>query len=123
MAEKYTTDFDYAPGTVLIFGGTQEVTISTVSHDARVAGVVTTNPGFIMNETLTNSVTVALTGRVPCQVFGPINKGDRLVASQHPGVAQRLMTTLYEPGCIIGKSLETIDTNEIKLIEIAIGRF
>ena len=123
LAEKYTSDVNYAPGTVLIFGGAKEVTISTVSHDTRVAGVVTTNPGFIMNETLTNSVTVALTGRVPCQVLGPINKGDRLVASQHPGVAQRLMTTLYEPGCIIGKSLEILDTNEIKLIEIAIGRF
>lgn len=123
LAEKYLTDDDYKSGTVLIFGGEYEVTLSTTSHDTRVAGVVTTNPGFIMNESLENSVSVALTGRVPCWVKGPVNKGDRIVASDTPGVAQKLDISLYEPGCIIGKSLESIDTDKIVKIEIAIGRF
>jgi hypothetical protein len=122
LAEKYTSDFDYQPGTVVIFGGTHEVTISTHSHDTRVAGVVTTAPAYLMNESI-DGVAIALTGRVPCRVLGPVNKGDRLVSSQHTGVAQRLSTNLYEPGCIIGKSLEEINSNEIKTIEIAIGRF
>ena len=122
LAEKYTSDYDYTPGTVLVFGGTQEVTVSTSSHDPRVAGVVTTDPAYLMNDTL-DGVAVALTGRVPCRVLGPVNKGDRLVTSQHSGVAQRLNNDLYQPGCIIGKSLEKIESAEISTIEIAIGRF
>jgi hypothetical protein len=122
LAEKYTSDNEYNPGTVLIFGGLQEVTISTNSHDPTVAGVVTTNPAYLMNNDIIG-VAVALTGRVPCQVKGPVNKGDRLVSSSTHGTAQRLSMSEYTPGCIIGKSLETIETNEIKLIEVAIGRF
>ena len=122
LAEKYTSDSDYSPGTVLIFGGAQEVTVSVSSHNPAVAGVVTTNPAYLMNDSI-NGVAVALTGRVPCQVRGPVNKGDRLVSSSTHGTAQRLNMSEYTPGCIIGKSLETIETNEIKLIEVAIGRF
>jgi hypothetical protein len=122
LAEKYTSDFEYISGTVLIFGGTQEVTITTQSHDPRVAGVVTTDPAYLMNDSI-DGVAVALTGRVPCSVLGPVNKGDRLVTSEQSGVAQKLNKDLYEPGCIIGKSLEMIESAEIRTIEIAIGRF
>jgi molybdenum cofactor biosynthesis enzyme len=69
------------------------------------------------------NVSVALTGRVPCQVQGPVEKGTVLVSSSVPGVAQALNTQLYVPGCVIGKSLETIEDDMIKTIEIAVGRF
>ena len=121
LAEIYTSDKNYVPGTVLIFGGDKEVTISTVSHDPRVAGVVSTNPAYLMNSTETG-VEVALTGRVPCQVLGPVEKGDRLVSSQWPGIAQRLNSSLYEPGCIIGKALESIDEARVHTIEVVVGR-
>ncbi len=49
LAEIYAADSDYAPGTVLVFGGTQEVTISNISHDTRIAGVVSTAPAYLMN--------------------------------------------------------------------------
>ena len=49
LAEKYIADAEYTPGTVLVFGGSGEVTISDVSHDTRVAGVVSTNPCHLMN--------------------------------------------------------------------------
>jgi hypothetical protein len=122
LAENYLADAEYAPGTVVIFGGDTEITVSTISHDPRIAGVISTNPAHLMNSEL-DGVAVALTGRVPCQVKGPVNKGDRLVSSSTHGTAQRLNMSEYTPGCIIGKSLETIETNEIKLIEVAIGRF
>jgi len=121
LAEIYTSDFDYEPGTVVIFGGTAEVTVSTLSHDTRIAGVVSTNPAYLMNSTETG-VEVALMGRVPCSVLGPVAKGDRLVASQTAGVAQRLNTNLYQPGCIIGKALEAIDSATISTIEVVVGR-
>ena len=49
LAEKYTADAEYAPGTVLVFGGTAEVTVNAVDADRRVAGVVSTNPSYTMN--------------------------------------------------------------------------
>lgn len=122
LAERYTCDQQYYPGTVLIFGGSEEVTMSTQSHDPRVAGVVTTHPAYLMNDSI-QGVDIALTGRVPCRVLGPINKGDRLVSSNIPGVAQRLDPEQYVPGCVIGKSLEELGTNSVTTIEVAVGRF
>ena len=125
LAEKYTADADYAPGTVLEFGGDQEVTATTTSHSTRVAGIVSTLPSYIMNDGLVGDHTamVSLTGRVPCLVQGPIAKGDRLVASAVVGHAQRLDPAQYEPGCIIGKALEDYPSTAIGTIEVAVGRF
>ena len=125
LAEKYTADADYAPGTVLEFGGDQEVTATTTSHSPRVAGIVSTLPSYIMNDGLVGDHTamVSLTGRVPCLVQGPIAKGDRLVASAVVGHAQRLDSAQYEPGCIIGKALEDYPSTSIGTIEVAVGRF
>jgi hypothetical protein len=121
LAEIYVGDAEYAPGTVVIFGGDHEVTISTNSHDSRVAGVVSTNPAYLMNSA-TEGIAVALQGRVLCQVQGPISKGDLVVTSSISGVAQRLTADQYVPGCVIGKSLEIIENNEIATIEVVIGR-
>ena len=65
---------------------------------------------------------VALIGRVPCSVVGTIRKGDRLVSSDLPGVAQVLNIDLYQPGCIVGKALEEYDSIEPGVIEVAVGR-
>jgi len=121
LAEVYTSDKKYVPGTVLIFGGDKEVTISTQSHDPRIAGVVSTNPAYLMNNAETG-VPVALQGRVPCRVLGPVEQGDRVVSSHIPGVAQRLDLEQYQPGCIIGKALQTIDSIDISIIEVVVGR-
>lgn len=121
LAENYKPDQDYEPGTVLVFGGQQEVMQSHSSHDTRIAGVVSTNPAYLMNSTL-DGVSVALTGRVPCQVLGPVEKGDRVVSSHIAGVAQRLEPAQYQPGCIIGKALEDHLENTVKTIEVVVGR-
>lgn len=121
LAEIYTSDQQYLAGTVVIFGGTEEVTQSSTSHDTRIAGVVSTDPAYLMNSTETG-VPVALQGRVPCRVLGPINKGDRVVASHIPGVAQALDSLHYQPGCIIGKALESFDEAGVRTIEVVVGR-
>ena len=128
LAEKYLADAPYDPGHVVVFGGEHEVTLSTTEYDSRVAGVVSTAPAFVMNEELesilTPTVTVALTGRVPCQVLGPVKKGDVLVTSNMPGVAKVLdPTRAYVPGTVIGKSLQEYPKQEVQIIEIAVGRF
>jgi hypothetical protein len=121
LAENYTSDSNYAPGTVLVFDGEAEVTQSATSHDPRIAGIVSTNPAYLMNGA-EPGVPVALQGRVPCRVLGPVSKGDRVVSSHIAGVAQRLDLAQYQPGCIIGKALQAIDSTDINVIEVVVGR-
>jgi hypothetical protein len=124
LAEMYVSDESYSPGTVVEFGGSAEITISSSDHSTQVAGVISTNPSYLMNATQVgdNVLAVALVGRVPCLVTGNIVKGDRLVASALPGVATRLDPIKYQPACIIGKALEDFNSGGIGCIEIAVGR-
>ena len=123
LAEKYVADKNYVPGTVVVFGGNKEITISSASHDPAIAGVISTNPAYLMNYEVDGlALSVALQGRVPCRVQGPINKGDCVVSSDTPGVAQRLDRVQYLPGCVIGKALEDITEDRIVTIEVVVGR-
>jgi len=124
LAEMYVADSDYAPGTLLDFGGEYEITATTGSHSPAVAGIVSTTPSYLMNSAQAGEhvLPVALTGRVPCQVVGTIRKGDRLVSSDIAGVATVLDIAKYTPGCIIGKSLEAYDSTEVGTIELVVGR-
>jgi hypothetical protein len=121
LAEKYVADAVYAPGTVLVFGGNQEVTVNAVDSDTRVAGVVSTDPGFIMNDRLDSefTATVALTGRVPTLVVGPVRKGDLMVAA---GLGRARAEADPRVGTVIGKALEDFDGAE-GTIEVVVGRF
>lgn len=121
LAEIYTSDQQYPGGTVVVFGGEAEVTQSHSPHDTRIAGVVSTQPAYLMNHDAVG-VPVALQGRVPCRVLGPVSKGDRVVSSHIAGVAQALDPLHYQPGCIIGKALQAIDSADISVIEVVVGR-
>jgi hypothetical protein len=125
LAEMYQADQQLDAGQVVEFGGAHEIQKSTSSHSTRVAGIVSTNPSYLMNSAMDvpHKAPVALTGRVPCYVVGKISKGDRLVASDFSGVATVLDMDLYQPGCIIGKALEDYDSQDIGKIEVAVGRF
>ena len=119
LAENYLADADYAPGTVLDFDGTQEVTISTRDSSKRVAGVVSTNPAHLMNSTLDGAhvTAVALAGRVPTQVTGTIAKGDLMVSA---GNGRARAEANPSTGTVIGKSLENFNGGE-GTIEIVIS--
>ena len=120
LAEIYESDAEYEVGTVVIFGGDKEITVSNMGSDARVAGVISENPAYLMNSKATGQP-VALQGKVPCKVVGQISKGDMLVThSQHPGVART--GTNPAMGTVIGKALEEYNSNEIGTINIVAGR-
>ena len=104
LAEKYDADAIYEPGTVVVFGGDKEITVTDLHEDARVAGVISTNPAYLMNSE-SDGLAVALRGKVPCKVVGPVKKGDILVTSSTPGYAIAGNTASL-PATIIGKSLE-----------------
>jgi hypothetical protein len=120
LAEKYIADADYAPGTVLSFGGNVEVTLTSADADRRVAGVVSTNPSYIMNSECAGEfvATVALTGRVPTQVTGTVRKGDLMVSAGH-GRARAEADP--QVGTVIGKALA--DSEGDATIEVVVGRF
>ena len=119
LAEKYSADADYEPGTVLHFGGEAEVTICDTDMCRKVAGVVTTAPAHLMNAELEGTAAaIALQGRVPCKVIGPVAKGDMMVSAGN-GCARAEANPVM--GSVIGKSLENFDGAE-GVIEVAVGR-
>ena len=120
LAEIYESDEEYEVGTVVIFGGEKEITVSSMGADPRVAGVISENPAYLMNNEATGQA-VALQGKVPCKVVGQISKGDMLVThSQHPGVARKGIDP--KMGTVIGKALEEYNSTDIGTINIVAGR-
>jgi hypothetical protein len=105
LAEKYLADIAYEPGTVLVFGGEEEVTTTTEYADTRVAGVVSTDPAYLMNSE-SSGVAVALRGKVPVKVSGMIKKGDLLVTSTISGYAEAAQHSGVTASAVFAKSLE-----------------
>jgi hypothetical protein len=121
LAEYYEGDADYESGTVLVFGGDKEVTTTNMMNDTRLAGVVTTNPAYVMNAEQTGiKVCIALAGRVPVKVVGRIKKGDMLTTSPTTGYAVKATNPTL--GAIVGKALEDKDYSEAGVIQVSIGR-
>jgi len=122
LAEKYLGDSNYQPGTVVVFGGEQEVTLATIKGDRRIAGVVSTNPAHLMNVDLEGEyvLDIALTGRVPCNVLGKVQKGDLLVTSAIPGYA--IVDNDPKVGTVIGKAVANKTTDERGTVEVVVGR-
>ena len=120
LAENYTADEIYTPGTVVMFGGTHEVTQSNVKGTTKVAGVVSTNPAYLMNSELENGVAVALQGRVPCNVIGTVEARDMLVTSNIPGYA--IVDNSPAIGTVLGKAVGTKQDADKGIVEIVVGR-
>ena len=120
LAEMYCSDYPYEPGTVVSFGGGYEITLSLVDMDRTIAGVVSTDPAHLMNSNLEceNAVPVALQGRVPCKVTGPVRKGDMMVSAGSGYARAEANPTV---GSVIGKALADHASGE-GIIEVVVGR-
>ena len=122
LAERYASDAPYEPGTVVVFGGEAEVTTTTLDTDVSIAGVVSTNPALKLNSSAGNNQThpyIALKGRVPCKVIGPVRKGELLVTSSTPGYA-RSCGKLDMGLAVFAKALENDLSEGEKIIEVAV---
>jgi len=86
-----------------------------------VAGVVSTNPSYLMNAACpgTHPTPVGLLGLVPTKVTGTVRKGD-MVVSNGDGTARAEQNP--QVGSVIGKSLEDFN-GPSGIINIVIGRF
>jgi hypothetical protein len=112
LAENYETDDDYAVGTVVMVGGTKEVTAS--SFGKRAIGVVSENPAYLMNST-GKGQPIALKGKVKVRVNGFIAKGDELIADNN-GTARRVDANFKDK--VFAIALENnADSDAINLIE------
>ena len=119
LAEKYIADDEYEPGTVVIFGGIKEITVTTEFADTRVAGAVSTDPAYLMNAA-ESGLPIALRGKVPLKVYGPVSKGDCLVTSDRPGYAVSVGRSQNLGVAVFAKSLEDNQEPGVKIITAVI---
>jgi hypothetical protein len=109
IAERYHADKQYDYGTVLVIGGENEVTTTVKYADVKVAGIVSKDPAYMMNDAAGSDEThpyIALKGRVPCKVVGRVRKGDLLTTSNYEGYAAAVMDIYtINSAAIIGKAL------------------
>jgi hypothetical protein len=115
FAEMLPAANGLTPGDVLVIGLDGKLTRSTQPNQANVAGVYSTQPGFVGGQPVEGSaagaIPLAIVGVAPVRVTaetGPIRPGDLLVASAIPGHAMRAGND-PAPGTVIGKALEGLD--------------
>ncbi len=108
FAEMFSSPDMLEPGDVVVFGDdAEQVKQSTgQTYDDRIAGVISTRPGFLAGAYTPGASPVALSGRVPTRINtenGPISIGDPLTTSSTPGEAMRAS----QPGPIVGYALQS----------------
>lgn len=117
VAERYAIDNTQPKGTVVMIGGTEEITEASGEKSPNVFGVISSQPAFMMNASAGNDDShpyIAMVGRVPVRVVGMANKGDRIVLSSTRGVARALKADeTVNCNQVIGRVLQTkIDVAE-----------
>jgi len=121
VAERYAADHPMTPGDLVDIGGEKDITLTTAAWQSAY-GVISTEPAFKMNSEAGDDTThpyVALIGRVPVKVIGQVAKGDRLTASDIPGVAMSAGKDNH-PG-VFGRALNDKTTDELGFVEVALG--
>ena len=123
LAERYAADASYEPGTVLVLGGKKEVTTTKKIADPTVIGVVSTDPAYLMNSHAGDNTThpaIALKGRVPCKVTGPVDKGAMIVTSlvEGHGMASHGAPKI---GTVIGKAITSKTSIGEGVVEILVS--
>lgn len=119
VAERFATDVEYQPGTVVEIGGTAEITESTVELSENVFGVISTRAAYLMNSDAGTDSThppIAMTGRVPVRVTGVVRKGDRLV-SAGAGIARAAARNEITAFNVIGRALADKNSTDLGLVE------
>ena len=119
MAERFHADAEYAPGTIVELGGVNEITLCVEELSAKVFGVVSTQPAYLMNGNAGSNAThppIAMSGRVPVNVMGFVTKGDRLVSAGN-GTARAANLDEITSFNVIGRALESKTDEGIGSIE------
>ena len=119
LAERFHADAEYPAGTVVEMGGLNEITSVKDELSENVFGVISTGAAYIMNAEAGSDKThpaVALSGRVPVQVIGPVKKGARLVSAGN-GCARASNPGEITPFNVIGRALVDKATSDQGIIQ------
>ena len=119
LAERFSADDVYTPGTVVQLGGDAEVTAVKYELSEDVFGVVSDNMAFLMNDAAGNNDShpaVAMTGRVKVNTIGTVLKGQRLV-SAGKGIARAAKTGEATAFNVIGRALTDKYTHDLGTVE------
>ena len=104
----YAADAEIEPGTVVHFAGDGKVAACDVANCRAVAGIISTDPAHLMNSAQ-EGVALALAGRVPCKVTGPVAAGDLMVSA---GNGMAMANNEAAMGTVIGKAIEANEGGE-----------
>jgi len=129
IAEYYEADAVYPCGTILQYNTEGNTEVTMAKWDGSWIGVVSTDPFIVLNENfeldVENAVLIALSGRIPCRVTGPVRCGDYIVLSTIPGVGTACLDSHGKSrspeGPAIGRVLKTDLNWEERLVEIKVG--
>lgn len=122
MAEIYRSDIELVPGHLVKLGGQAEITKTSHQFDNEIFGVISTAPGFLLNakeKYSEHAYPVALKGRVPCLVKGTVRQGQRIVASEIPGIG--MVADHCDSFAVIGRAIRSKTYDDIGAVEIAVG--
>ena len=111
LAEKYTTEQEWPVGTAMAVCKHSEHETCPANASDLAIGVISEKPAYLMNSELENGQAIALKGRVPVRIVGPVKKGQAVYAWD-AGVCTTMATT-----ALIGVALETDDSTDEKLVE------
>jgi hypothetical protein len=110
------------PGTVMTIDDNGALRPAATAYDKAVAGVVSgagnLRPAIVLDTretTMSSRVTVALVGKVHCQVdaqYGAVNVGDLLTTSPTSGHAMKATNREEAFGAILGKALRPLPTGK-----------
>ena len=119
LAERFSADDVYTPGTVVELGGEAEITAVKYELSEDVFGVISDNMAFLMNNGAGDNEThpaVAMTGRVRVKTLGTVRKGQRLVSAGegHARAAEEGEATAFN---VIGRALEDKTTSDFGTVE------
>ena len=111
LAEKYTTSEEYPTGTVMMVSDATDSETTACQRLKIPVGVISAAPAYLMNSESAGQA-LALKGRVPIRIIGPITKGDYVYADAD-GVAHNSPIDSN----IVGIALESSDVESEKLVE------
>jgi len=119
LAERFSADDIYEPGTVVELGGEAEITAVKYELSEDVFGVISDNMAFLMNNGAGDNDThpaVAMTGRVRVKTLGTVRKGQRLVSAGegYARAADNGESTAFN---VIGRALEDKTTLDLGTVE------
>ena len=124
VAERFEADAPMETGSVVMVGGSAEITEINSEMSEDVFGVISHKPAYMMNAGAGSDEShpyVAMTGRTPVRVIGEVTKGQRLVTSSTKGCARAVAQgESFSPFNVIGRALETDTDTNIKLVNCAV---